>query len=115
MGDAMLLEQVLLSLVGNAIEAIPVGGGTITLATGSEGDETGVPRVFVEVRDTGVGIPAVELPKIFAPFYTTKAQGADLGLAMARKFTEAYGGVISVQSHPGESSFHVTFPVQTEA
>ncbi|HXH09655.1 MAG TPA: ATP-binding protein [Alphaproteobacteria bacterium] len=116
MGDAMLIEQVILSLLGNAIEAIPAGGGTITLATGIEPDERGTPCVFVEVRDTGVGIAAEEIPKIFAPFYTTKAQGTGLGLAIAKKFTEAHGGTMAVWSRPGEGAcFRATFPALIKA
>lgn len=115
-GNAMLLEQVFLSLIGNAIEAIPAAGGTITVATGRAPSDGGVPAVFAEVRDTGVGIPPEVLPKLFEPFHTTKAQGTGLGLAIARKFTEAQGGTIAVQSRPGEgTTFRVSFPVHVEA
>ncbi len=116
LGNTMLLEQVFLSLIGNAIEAIPVGGGTITLLTGPVAENAGPARVFAEVRDTGVGIPSEDLPKIFTPFYTTKAQGTGLGLAIARKFTEAQGGTISAWSRPGQgSAFRVSFPALVEA
>jgi signal transduction histidine kinase len=129
-GNAMLLEQVFLSLIGNAIEAIPGGEGTITVTTGvmdRTPDGSGrqaacdpgggrLPSVFVEVRDDGVGIPPEVLPNIFEPFHTTKAQGTGLGLAIAKKFTEAQGGTIAVTSRPGEgAAFRVTFPVPTEA
>jgi signal transduction histidine kinase len=71
--------------------------------------------VFVEVRDTGVGIPAEQLVRIFEPFYTTKAQGTGLGLAIAKKFAEAQGGTLSVESRPGEgTTFRVTFPAVSE-
>ena len=110
MGDPMLIEQVFMNLIGNAIEACP-GDGTITLTTGTVQGNGGPPQVFVEVRDTGDGIPPDEISKIFDLFYTTKAQGTGLGLAIARKFTEAHGGVISVRSRPGEgASFRVTLP-----
>jgi signal transduction histidine kinase len=63
------------------------------------------------VKDNGVGIPAEALPRIFTPFYTTKAQGTGLGLSIAKKFTEAYGGFISVSSRPREgATFRVVFP-----
>lgn len=135
-GNAMLLEQVFLSLIGNAIEAIPGGEGTITVSTGvmdpgADGGgrraapdpqggrppSAGAPMVsvFVEVRDTGVGIPAEFLPRIFEPFHTTKAQGTGLGLAIAKKFTEAQGGALAVTSRPGEgAAFRVTFPLPAE-
>jgi signal transduction histidine kinase len=116
MGNAMILEQVFLSLIGNAIEAIPGGDGMITLTTGTTTVNGGTPAVFVEVRDTGIGIPPEDLAKIFEPFHTTKAQGTGLGLAIARKFTEAHGGTIAVTSRPGDgTTFRVTFPVHQEA
>lgn len=115
MGDPMLIEQVFVNLIGNAIEACP-GDGTITLTTGTKQDNGGPPQVFVEVRDTGNGIPPDEISKIFDLFYTTKAQGTGLGLAIARKFTEAHGGTIAVRSRPGEgATFRVTLPTRPKA
>jgi len=112
-GNSMLLEQVVLSLLANAVEAIPNGGGTISVTTGVE---PGSRAVFVEVRDSGAGIPAEETANLFKPFYTTKAQGTGLGLAIARKFTEAHLGTIAVSSRPGEgATFRVTLPVRVEA
>lgn len=135
-GNAMLLEQVFLSLIGNAIEAIPDGGGTITVRTGildqnAKGErqrgandarqgrlpsaDCPPPSIFVEVQDTGVGIPPDLVSKIFEPFHTTKAQGTGLGLAIAKRFTEAHGGTITVSSRPAEGTmFRVTLPTQQE-
>ncbi len=111
MGDKILIEQVFLSLIDNAIDAMP-NGGTITLITGVK-QENGSSQVLAEVRDTGVGIPQEEMPKILESFYTTKAKGTGLGLAIARRFTEAYGGSLSVSSRPGEgATFCVAFPVE---
>jgi two-component system, NtrC family, sensor histidine kinase HydH len=136
LGNSMLLEQVFLSLIGNAIEAIPDGGGTITVRTGilEQNAEAGrqraasdarqgrlpsadgpPPSVFVEVQDTGVGIPPDLLAKIFEPFRTTKAQGTGLGLAIAKKFTEVHGGTLAVNSRPAEgTTFRVMLPAQQE-
>ena len=115
LGDAVLFEQVFMSLIGNAAEALPASGGVITLTTGTAQDKAGTVGVFVEIRDTGVGIPSEGLAKIFVPFYTTKSQGTGLGLAIAKKFTEAYGGTISVSSRPGAGAvFRVTFPAYVE-
>lgn len=115
-GNAMLLEQVLLSLLANAVEAIPKGGGQIGLTTGKTRLASGAPGIFLEVNDSGVGIPAEALPKLFTPFYTTKAQGTGLGLAMAKKFTEAHGGAITVSSGPGAgTTFRVILPARMEA
>ncbi|OGB94227.1 MAG: hypothetical protein A2Z31_10270 [candidate division NC10 bacterium RBG_16_65_8] len=114
-GNAMLLEQVVLSLLVNAVEAVPNGDGTITVATGPTRTESGAPAVFVEIADSGVGIPADGIQKLFTPFYTTKAQGTGLGLAIAKKFTEAHGGVITVSSRPGAgATFRVTLPAHME-
>ena len=112
----MLLEQVVLSLLANAVEAIPNGDGNITVTTGEARMESGAPAVFLEVSDSGVGIPADGVPKLFTPFYTTKAQGTGLGLAIAKKFTEAYGGAITASSRPGAgATFRVTLPAHLEA
>jgi signal transduction histidine kinase len=111
-GNGMLLEQVALGLLANAIEAMPNGGGTIGVTTGTDAEARGV---FLEVRDSGVGIAAERLPKLFMAFYTTKAQGTGLGLAIAKKFTEAHGGTITVSSRPGTgATFRVTLPVHRE-
>ncbi len=115
-GDALLIEEVFVSLIDNAIEALPKGCGTISLATGTEPDSAGALRVFAEIQDTGVGIRREDAPKILKSFYTTMAHGTGLGLAIAKKFTEAYGGAITVSSQPGEgATVRVTFPAQREA
>lgn len=115
-GNAMLLEQVVLSLLANAVEAIPNGEGNIAVTTGEARMESGAPAVFLEVSDSGVGIPADGVEKLFTPFYTTKAQGTGLGLAIAKKFTEAHGGAITVSSGPGAgATFRVTLPAHVEA
>jgi signal transduction histidine kinase len=78
--------------------------------------ESGAQAVFVEVADSGVGIPEHEAARLFTPFYTTKAQGTGLGLAIAKKFTEAHGGTITVSSRAGAgATFRVTLPAHMEA
>jgi signal transduction histidine kinase len=112
-GSSLLLEQVVLSLLSNALEAMPVGGGTIDVSTGVEPDSR---SAFVEVRDSGGGIAAEVLARVFEPFFTTKAQGTGLGLAVAKKFAEAHEGAIKVSSRPGEgASFRVVLPIRMEA
>jgi signal transduction histidine kinase len=112
-GNRMLIEQVFLSLLGNALEALPASGGKITVRTGRvvpDASSAGI-QVFAEVQDTGVGMSGGQLGKIFQPFYTTKAQGTGLGLAIAKKFTETLGGSISAWSVPGEGTrFRVVYP-----
>ena len=114
-GNPMLLEQVVLNLLANAVEAIPNGGGTVTVTTGLTSSSAGIPAIFAEISDSGIGIPPEGIPNLFKPFYTTKAQGTGLGLAIARKFTEAHRGDIVVSSRPGEgAAFRVTLPIHME-
>jgi two-component system NtrC family sensor kinase len=89
------LQQVLLNLVNNAIDAIERPGGTVTVATKASGDE-----VVLEVRDTGKGIPEANLGRIFDPFFTTKpvGQGTGLGLPICYGIVEKMGGRITVES-----------------
>jgi signal transduction histidine kinase len=103
--DPEQMKQVLGNLVLNASQAMPEGG-TLRIETGRE-DE----GVFVAVSDTGVGIPAENLDRIFQPLFTTKAKGIGLGLAMSSSLVEANGGAIGVESTPGRGSrFTVRVP-----
>jgi signal transduction histidine kinase len=112
-GNASLLEQVFAGLIGNAIEASgSAPGSSITIITGTERPSSAALTVYAEIADTGIGISPESLANIFEPFYTTKAQGIGLGLALAKKFTVVYGGSITVQSRPQEGTkFRATFPV----
>jgi len=104
--DRDLFEKALLNLVLNAEDAMPEGG-TLTVQARAE-----VGVVVLEVIDTGCGIPADVLPRLFKPFVTTKAGGNGLGLATVRKVVAAHGGTIEVQSEPGRGSkFTVRLPV----
>jgi two-component system NtrC family sensor kinase len=89
------LQQVLLNLVNNAIDAIERPGGTVTVATRIDDD-----GVVLEVRDTGKGIPEANLGRIFDPFFTTKpvGQGTGLGLPICYGIVEKMGGRITVES-----------------
>ncbi|MDX2193404.1 MAG: ATP-binding protein [Gemmatimonadales bacterium] len=93
--DPMQLEQVLVELVSNAMQAMPAGG-TIGVHARPEGDE-----VVLEVADDGEGIPADVLPQVTELFFTTRADGTGLGLAIARRFTEQNGGRLEIESAPG--------------
>jgi signal transduction histidine kinase len=105
------LQQVLINLLTNAIEATPAGGRVDV--TGSHCPDDGRPGVTIEVRDTGSGIPADLLPKIFDPFFSTKParEGAGLGLAICRDLVRSNGSEIQVASKPGEgTTFTVWLP-----
>jgi len=92
--DRELFEQALLNLMLNAEQAMPEGG-TITLIARTDGAD-----VCLDVIDTGCGMAADVLGKVFQPFHTTKKTGSGLGLPTARKVVLAHGGVIEVQSEP---------------
>ncbi len=104
--DGDHVKQVLLNLVSNALEAMP-DGGTLTLGAVSRDG-----ALVLGVEDTGPGIPAGLLPRIFEPYVTTRARGTGLGLAIARRIVEAHGGRIEAASRTGRGSrFTVTVPL----
>ncbi len=88
------LRQVILNIAKNGIEAMDTGG-TLTVATGRHAD-----RVFVQILDTGKGIPPEILEKIFQPFFSSKPKGSGLGLAISQKIIEAHQGEITIESEP---------------
>ncbi len=100
--DKNKVEQVLVNIFMNAIQAMP-GGGTLTIWTSvtPAGDE-GPARLTVEIDDTGPGIPDAYLTKIFEPFFTTKpaGQGTGLGLCVARQIIQLHGGTIELANRP---------------
>ncbi|MGQ3050162.1 MAG: ATP-binding protein [Roseateles sp.] len=112
--DCMPLQinQVVLNLVLNAADAIPTGRrGTITLKSGCDCGT----HVWLEVKDTGCGIPSEVQPRIFEPFYTTKpvGQGRGLGLSLSYGIMQRHGGRIDVHSLVGQgTTFRLTLPVR---
>jgi signal transduction histidine kinase len=105
------LQQVLINLLTNAIEATPAGGRVVV--TGVPRADDGRPGVALEVRDTGSGIPEEALPRIFDPFFSTKParEGAGLGLAICRDLVRSNGSDIQVASTPGQgTTFTVWIP-----
>jgi len=105
------MRQVLKNLVQNAVEAMP-DGGLLRLAVAPS--RTVPAEVELVVSDTGVGIPSEHRDRIFDPFFTLKARGHGLGLALVRKIVIAHGGRITVQSTEGAgTTFRLTIPVHT--
>ena len=103
------LQQVLLNLVNNAVDAIGPEGGTVSVTTASEGDE-----IALKISDTGEGIPEANVEKIFDPFFTTKpvGHGTGLGLSICYGIIDKLGGRITVESEVGTGT---TFTVYLRA
>jgi signal transduction histidine kinase len=96
--DADLLDQALINLVRNAIEAVrDVSPAHISLSAHREPDG----RVVIAVADNGPGISPDQLEKIFVPFYTTKRQGSGVGLTLVRQIATAHGASVDVAESPG--------------
>jgi len=109
-GDAARLEQALVNLLVNAVEAMP-NGGRLTVSTRAAGDE-----VLVDVADEGVGIPPENLARIPKPFFSTKPYGTGLGLALVARVVVSHGGRVGVESEVGRGTvFHLHLPVHAHA
>ena len=103
LADTMKLEQALVELISNALDAMPRGGRLSLVATA--GPDSGSTRgVTLEVRDTGHGIAQETLASVGQPFFTTRNEGTGLGVATARRFVEQHGGRLDVQSRLGEGT-----------
>jgi two-component system NtrC family sensor kinase len=99
--DASMVRQIIDNLLSNAIDALGEQSGKITISTWRQGD-----RVAVEVADTGHGIPAEQVAKVFDPFFSTKGpgKGYGLGLAICAALAESLDGALTVESKEGEGS-----------
>jgi signal transduction histidine kinase len=108
--DAGKIEQVLLNLVRNAIEALQAAGtGNVVIRARRQ------PRfVLVEVEDDGPGLPTPDAP-VFDAFFSTKPDGTGLGLAIVHRIVTDHGGTLDVDSRPGQTYFRFTIPVGTES
>ncbi len=104
--DAQQIQQVLVNLVKNAIQAM-TKGGTLTVQTGETSDD-----VWASVTDTGGGIPQEQINRIFEPFYTTKKKGSGLGLMIVQRIVRTHGGRIEVESQVGRgTTFRIWLPL----
>ena len=104
-GNRDKLGQALLNLGKNAIQAMP-DGGALQISAGVDGR-----HVIIKVNDNGHGIIPEEMPRVFEPFYTTKAKGTGLGLALCRKIVEEHGGMIEAKSAAGQgTTVSITIP-----
>ena len=115
LGDRVQLQQVILNLIMNAIEAMSeVREGTRELLISTSEVESG--GVLVTVSDSGPGLPPANLARIFDAFYTTKASGLGMGLSICRSIVEAHGGRLSATpNEPHGAVFCVTLPVEEKS
>jgi signal transduction histidine kinase len=108
--DPQRLEQVLINLVKNALEATPAGGA-VRLAARPAGA-----RVAIEVADSGAGIAPAQRAALFEPFRSGRANGLGLGLYLSKRLIEAHGGSLSAHSRPGEgTTFRIELPLAASA
>ena len=109
--DRVQLQQVLMNLMLNGMEAMSEPGDALTISTRREGGE-----VMVSVSDVGVGIPADKMDQIFDAFVTTKAAGTGMGLAISGTIIESHAGRLWATANPGRgATFHFTLPIEPEA
>jgi len=109
--DAELLKQSLINLLMNAIQATPPEGQvTIKLGMHVHRKQDGL---IIEVTDTGIGIPADQVERVFDPFYTTRDKGTGLGLSIVHSIVQDHGGNIRIQSEEGKgTSVYLWLPLR---
>jgi signal transduction histidine kinase len=113
-GDANQIKQVFMNMMVNAAEAMSEEGGSLTITTGVNPDES---SIYISFKDTGVGIPPEIQSKIFDPFFTTKevGKGTGLGLSTSYGIIQSHHGNIEVESEVGKgTTFKIILPVSVE-
>ena len=109
-GDRVLLQQAVLNVIVNAIDAVAdsrVGDRIVTVWTGSSGNS----HARILVRDHGTGLPPGSEAQVFEPFFSSKATGLGMGLAIARSIIESHGGTIQLESDPAGVVATINLPV----
>jgi signal transduction histidine kinase len=110
-GDEAQLQQVLMNLLLNAVEAMTVDGA-LTISTKISREEGGANQLEIHVKDTGIGIRKENLDRIFEPFFTTKKNGTGLGLAITQRVVWEHKGRIEAKSETGKgATFIISLPV----
>jgi signal transduction histidine kinase len=114
MGDRVQLQQVLMNLMTNSIDAMKDSEGTCELVIRSQKPED--VQVLISVSDTGVGLPPQQADQIFNAFFTTKPHGTGMGLRISRSIVESHGGRLWAAGNSERgASFYVTLPTRAEA
>ena len=109
--DFVKMQEVFLNILLNSMDAMPQGGEIHV--TVEEVDAESGPMVEVEIRDTGTGISPEQLPRIFDPFFSTKTEGAGLGLSNVKRIVEAHNGIIELKSGTAVgTSFKIRLPME---
>jgi signal transduction histidine kinase len=109
LGDRVQLQQVMMNLIVNSIDAMKDLDGTRELVITSQRAER--EHLLVSVADTGVGLPAQHAHQIFDAFFTTKAHGTGMGLSISRSILESHGGRLwAADNSPRGASFYLTLP-----
>jgi PAS domain S-box-containing protein len=114
MGDRVQLQQVMMNLIMNSIDAMKEVEGKREVAIKSECAEDR--HLLVSVSDTGVGLPPQEVSQIFNAFFTTKPDGTGMGLSISRSIVESHGGRLWATANSGRgATFHLTLPTNVES
>jgi NO-binding membrane sensor protein with MHYT domain len=114
MGDRVQLQQVMMNLIGNSIDAMKDMDGMRELAIKSQRAEND--HLMVSVSDTGVGLPPLQADQIFNAFFTTKLHGTGMGLSISRSIVESYSGRLwATDNYPRGTSFHLMLPTKVVA
>ncbi|MGA2077185.1 MAG: PAS domain S-box protein [Terriglobia bacterium] len=114
MGDRVQLQQVMMNLVMNSVDAMKDVDGTRELAIQSQRAEDG--QLLVSLSDTGVGLPPQQADQIFNAFFTTKPQGTGMGLRISHSIVESHGGRLwAADNPPRGASFYIALPTKVEA
>jgi signal transduction histidine kinase len=109
MGDRLQLQQVMMNLINNSIDAMKDLDGSRELAIKSMRAEN--EQLMVSVSDTGVGLPLQQADQIFNAFFTTKLHGTGMGLSISRSIVESHSGRLwAADNSPRGASFHVMLP-----
>lgn len=112
-GDRIQLQQVLLNLISNSLDALESSQGAreILIRTSRKNTDT----IIVEVEDSGCGIPKCNIPKLFTRFFTSKPDGLGMGLSISRSIVESHGGRLDAKNNPDSGvTFYFTIPIDTK-
>lgn len=111
-GDRIQLQQVLLNLISNSLEAMDESSDSREVLVRTSRKDTGT--IMVEVKDSGCGIPAQNMNKLFSHFFTSKPDGLGMGLSISRSIVEAHGGRLEAKNNADRgATFYFTLPVKS--